>query len=364
MTKVLSASALTIGIIEGVAESTTLIIKVFSGIVSDYLGKRKTVVLIGYSLSTVTKLIFAITSSIFMIFSARFIDRIGKGIRGAPRDALIADLSPPAIRGASFGLRQSLDTVGAFIGPVFAMVLLYLTANNFRFIFLCAFLPAVIAVLLLVFGVQEKEKKGFKGERKILWNDIKRLPFSYWWVVILGGIFTLSRFSEAFLVLKASEAGMTLYLIPLTLGVMSFFYALTAYPFGRLADHISHTFLLVLGIFFLIVSNLFLAVSQTWIGIYVGVSLWGIHMGITQGLFALMVSQTIPENLRGTGYGIFSLVSGLGMLVASILAGIIWDTLGSQYTFYCGIMLSTLTLIVFLFPKKKLLPFPKNDKYT
>ena len=343
----LGASALTIGLIEGGAEATALMVKIFSGMLSDYMGKRKWLVVTGYTLAAITKPVFALATSSSAILGARLMDRIGKGIRGAPRDALIADIAPLHLRGASFGLRQSLDTVGAFLGPLIATALMLLWANDFRAIFWVAVIPAFLAVALLIFGVQEPERSSnVKPVNPIQRKNLVRLSSTYWWVVTIGAIFTLARFSEAFLVLRALESGMTLALIPLVMVLMSLVYAASAYPFGKLSDNMSHIKLLVLGLLVLIAADLVLAYSNHWSMVLIGVTLWGLHMGMTQGLLATMVADTAPADLRGTAYGFFYLISGIAMLIASVVAGILWDQLGAAFTFYAGAAFCTIALLV------------------
>lgn len=347
MVTTLGASAFTIGMIEGGAEATALIVKIFSGMLSDYLGKRKWLAVSGYALGAITKPLFALASSSSVIMSARIIDRVGKGIRGAPRDALVADIAPPHLRGAAFGLRQSLDTVGAFLGPLIAAGLMLLWANDFRAVFWVAVIPAFLAVALLIFGVQEPERSAnTKPVNPIQRKNLQRLTRSYWWVVAIGAIFTLARFSEAFLVLRAQQSGMALALVPLVMMLMSIVYAATAYPFGKLSDNMSHTKLLVLGLLVLIAADMVLAYSNHWSIVLIGVTLWGLHMGMTQGLLATMVADVAPADLRGTAYGFFYLMSGIAMLIASALAGLLWDQYGASYTFYAGAIFCVLALIV------------------
>ena len=348
----LGASALTIGLIEGAAESAALIVKVFSGMLSDYLGKRKWLAVAGYAMAAITKPVFALASSTGAVVSARLIDRVGKGIRGAPRDAMIADIAPLHLRGASFGLRQSLDTVGAFLGPLLATVLMLLWANDFRAVFWVAVIPAFLAVALLIFGVHEPEHKaGSQPVNPIQRKNLKRLSASYWWVVAIGAVFTLARFSEAFLVLRAQQSGMELALIPLVMMLMSIVYSASAYPFGKLSDNMSHTKLLVLGLLVLIAADLVLAYNKHWSMVLAGVSLWGLHMGMTQGLLATMVADTAPADLRGTAYGLFNLMSGIAMLIASVVAGILWDQLGADFTFYAGAVFCIIVLLIITFRK-------------
>lgn len=337
MVTVLGASALTVGIVEGVAEATAMIVKVFSGTLSDFLGRRKPLAVIGYALGALSKPLFALAGSSGMVLTARFMDRIGKGIRGAPRDALVADLAPAGVRGAAFGLRQSLDTVGAFTGPLLAIGLMLLWANDFRAVFWVAVIPGLLAVVLLLFGVKEPEKSPeAKRANPLHWREIGRLRRSYWWVVALGAVFTLARFSEAFLVLRAQQGGLSIAWVPIVLVAMNVVYAATAYPFGKLADRMSHTTLLTWGLVALIGADLALAYSQSLSTIFLGILLWGLHMGMTQGLLATMVADTAPADLRGTAFGFFNLIAGTAMLIASVLAGFLWDSFGAAWTFYAG----------------------------
>ena len=349
MVTVLGASALSVGVVEGLAEATALIVKVFSGTLSDYLGRRKGLAVFGYALGAVSKPLFALAGSFGLVVTARLIDRVGKGIRGAPRDALVADLAPPEMRGAAFGLRQSLDTIGAFLGPLIAVGLMLLWANDFRAIFWVAVVPGVLAVFVLLVGVKEPPAKA--SERRI--NPISRISLrrlgnAYWWVVAIGGVFTLARFSEAFLVLRAQQGGMPLALVPLVMVAMNAVYALSAYPFGKLSDRVDHRTLLVLGLLVLVVADFVLASSNHWSTVLAGVALWGVHMGMTQGLLATMVADVAPPELRGTAFGFFNLVSGIALLIASVVAGLIWDELGAAYTFYAGAAFSAIAIIVLI----------------
>jgi MFS family permease len=343
----LAASAFTVGLIEGAAEATALIVKVFSGTLSDYWGRRKPLAVLGYGMAALSKPLFALAATAGLVFTARMLDRVGKGIRGAPRDALLADVTPAAVRGAAFGLRQSLDTVGAFLGPLIAIGLMLLWANDFRAVFWVAIFPAALSVALLVFGVQEPDRPpGTPTVNPITRENLRRLSRDYWWVGSIAAIFTLARFSEAFLVLRAQDGGLALALVPLVLIAMNVVYALAAYPFGRLADRVSQPRLLALGLVVLIGADLLLAYSGQGVWVWGGIALWGLHMGMTQGLLATMVAQTAPENLRGTAFGLFNLVSGVAMLIASAVAGLLWDRYGPSFTFVAGAVFGGTALAV------------------
>jgi MFS family permease len=347
---ILGASAGAIGLIEGIAEATAPIVKIFSGTLSDYLGNRKWLAVAGYSLGAVSKPLFAIAPTLGIVVMARIMDRVGKGIRGAPRDALIADVTPQRLRGAAFGLRQALDTVGAFLGPLVAVLIMQTWADNFRLAFWLAVIPGLLAVGLLTFGVKEPVHEGqAKGANPIRWASLRDLDSKYWWVVGIGAVFSLARFSEAFLVLRAMQSGVPIALVPLVMVAMNIVYALSAYPFGKLADTMSHTRLLVAGLVVLIGSDVVLAHGTHWSIVVVGVALWGLHMGMTQGLLATMVAHTAPPHLRGTGFGFFNLLGGIATLASSVIAGQLWERLGAATTFYAGAAFSGVTVVLLLF---------------
>ena len=346
MATTLGASVIIIGIIEGVAEATALILKVFSGVISDYVGKRKGLALLGYGLGALSKPLFAIAPTSGVVFSARMIDRVGKEIRGAPRDALVADVTPPEIRGAAYGLRQSLDTIGAFLGPLLAVALMFVWDNDFQSIFWVAAIPAVLSIALLGFGLKEPRTAVVqKRTNPLRRENLKKLSAAYWWVVAIGSIFTLARFSEAFLVLRAQQMAIPLFAIPLVMVAMNLVYSLTAYPFGKLSDSMSHSKMLQWGLLVLIAADIVLALSSHWSTLLAGVALWGIHMGMTQGLLAAMVAHTAPPELRGTAFGMFNLMSGIALLLASAGAGVLWEVLGAASTFYAGAIICVVTLV-------------------
>ncbi|MBY5891361.1 MFS transporter [Rhizobium leguminosarum] len=346
MVTVLGTSALSVGIIEGIAKATASITKVFSGALSDWLGKRKLLAAIGYGLAAFTKPIFPLAASIEWLIAARFIDRVGKGIRGAPRDALVADIAPPDLRGASFGLRQSLDTVGAFLGPLFAIGLMWLTADHFQAVFWIAVIPAFLSVGLIVVGVKEPDrpKEQRRARMQLHRDELRRLGATYWWVVAVAAVLTLARFSEAFLILRAQSIGFSVTAIPIVLVVMSLAYSLSAYPVGVLSDRVNRTTLLAVGLVLLLAADLALAFAGDIVWVGFGVVLWGCHMGFTQGLLATLIAESAPAELRGTAFGVFNLVTGISLLVASVVAGALWDMTGPQGTFLAGAAFTMMTL--------------------
>ncbi|SJZ37582.1 Predicted arabinose efflux permease, MFS family [Enhydrobacter aerosaccus] len=335
----LGASMATVGLIEGLAEATASITKIFSGALSDWLGKRKLLAALGYGLAALTKPLFPLAPSVAWLVGARFLDRVGKGIRGAPRDALVADISPENIRGAAFGLRQALDTAGAFAGPLLAIALMWLTADNFRAVFWVAVVPAFLAFALIVTAVHEPATPA--ASRRTMKiplspSELRRLGTTFWWVTAIAVVFTLARFSEAFLVLRAQSVGLPIMLVPAVMVVMNIAYTLAAYPAGAVSDRAGRVMPLGVGICTLIAADVVLAfVASTW-GIAIGAVLWGLHMAFTQGVLAALVADAAPQDLRGTAYGVFNLVTGLAMLAASMIAGLLWDAVGPVGTFLTG----------------------------
>ena len=347
LTATLGVSVAMVGLIDGVAEATASIAKVFSGYLSDRLGKRKPLILIGYSLGALSKPVFALAGSASVVMGARLADRIGKGLRGAPRDALVADVTPPEIRGRAFGLRQSLDTIGAFAGPLLAIGLMVLFANDMRMVFWVAVIPALLAVACVVSGVEDAAVPDDKAVRPpVRLVDLKRLPRGFWGVVWIGVIFTLARFSEAFLILKASAEGLPLALAPLVLVAMNVVYALGAYPAGGLSDRVSARVLLSWGLVCLILADLALALLPGIGGAFLGIALWGAHMALTQGLLAKLVADHAPAHLRGSAFGVFNLATGVALLFASVIAGLLWDRAGPDATFLMGAVFAVVALVL------------------
>ncbi len=350
----LGASALVVGVIEGIAEATALIVKVFSGTLSDRWGKRHAITAFGYGLAAFSKPLFALASGPLLVFFARFLDRIGKGIRGAPRDALIADLAAKEIRGAAFGLRQSLDTVGAFTGPLLAMALMLAWNDDFRAVFWVAVIPAILSFLLVAFAVKDPqvplEAADARPAEKVSLDraTMRKLGGAFWGITAAATAMTLARFSEAFLILRGADLHLAIAYAPLILVGMNVVYAATAYPVGRLADRMSPRTLLFIGIAFLVAADIVLAMASNLVALSAGVALWGLHMGFTQGVFSAMVAHASPAALRGTAFGVFNLASGIAMLVASALAGALWQFVGPGATFVSGAALAALSFVITL----------------
>jgi MFS family permease len=350
---VLHAGTVSVGLIEGASEAVALMAKTFSGALSDWLGRRKALLFIGYAIGTATKPLFALAAGVPLVFAARFIDRIGKGIRGAPRDALVADATPTHLRGAAFGLRQSLDTVGAFVGPLLAVLFMWVAAGDFRKVFWIAVIPGTIALVLILFGVRESSARATESTRRpIHFSALKELGSAFWMVLLFGAIFTLARFSEAFLLLRAQSVGMAAGTIPFVLVVMNVAYSLTAYPVGKLSDRVGRTGLLTAGLALLIAADLVLALGgQTW-QISCGAVLWGVHMGLTQGLLAAMVADTAVASLRGTAFGIYGLACGVAVLGGNLITGLLWSVYGPRLVFEAGALLAGVTLLGYLLLQK------------
>lgn len=344
---VLGTSVLTVGVIEGIAEATASIVKIFSGALSDRLGKRKLLAAAGYGIAAFTKPIFPLAASVGWLVAARFIDRVGKGIRGAPRDALVADLTSPELRGASFGLRQSLDTIGAVLGPLVAMAFMLLLADNFTAVFWIAVIPAFLSFAIIVFAVRDPDHRNATAPVRspLSAAELRRLGTSYWLIVGIATVFTLARFSEAFLLLRAQSVGLTLALVPVVMVLMNVIYAATAWPVGVLSDKIGRYGLLAGGFTLLVVADLVLALGSSIAAVGVGVALWGLHMGLTQGLLASLVADTAPAELRGTAFGMFNLITGVAALIASIIAGALWDVAGPAGTFLTGAIFTAVALL-------------------
>jgi len=355
LTGTLGASVVLVGIIDGIAESTAAISKIFSGYISDKIGRRKPLILFGYGLGALTKPLFAIAGGPMIVLGARFADRIGKGIRGAPRDALIADVTPPDIRGRAFGLRQSMDTIGAVAGPLLAIALMALFASNIRAVFWVAVIPGLLAALLVIFGV--RDRRAAAADPRALPISFKAIALftpTFWTIVVIGVVFTLARFSEAFLILKASQEGLPLVLAPLVLVIMNVVYSLGAYPAGAASDRLQASRLLLLGLAALVAADLSFVLMPGLIGVFAGTAFWGVHMALTQGLLSKLVADHAPAQLRGSAFGLFNLSTGIAMLLASIIAGLLWDHAGSSATFIAGAGFAAVAALIVISARNRL----------
>ncbi len=349
MVAALGASPLLLGVLEGVAESIALVLKLFAGTLSDLTRRRKPLVVLGYGLATLAKPLFVIATTTTMVFAARTIDRVGKGIRGAPRDALITDLTPAEVRGAAFGLRQALDTIGALLGPLLAALLLGAMATDFGGVFMVATVPAVLALIVLVIGVREPDRVAAHVVPKPEWRMLAQLPAAFWWVAAAGGGLSLARFSEAFLILRADSLGLTLAHAPLVLLVMNAVYAMSVFPLGRFSDRLTvrgHGYLLALSLALLVAADLTLGFARGPEFLWLGVALWGLHMGASQGLLSRMVADAAPVHLRGTAFGVFNAVGGLMVLVSNVAVGGLWTAFGPRVAFVAGAVVASLTLLL------------------
>lgn len=351
LVSVLGASYTAVGVIEGLGEGTTLLVKFISGPLSDRLKNRKLLVLIGYTMAALSKPLFALAPNVSMVLGARLFDRVGKGIRDAPRDALMADIVPESLRGRAFGLRQSLDTVGAFVGPLLAIFLMSLLHENFRLIFWIALIPGLIAVVLIVFGVREPEHKP-NGKARFSLRDLRLFGHAFWIVCLCGASLQLARFSEAFLILRAKDLGLAMGFIPLVLVVMNVVYALSAYPAGDLSDRIGRKRLITLGFLILLLADIALSLGSHLVWIFAGIMLWGLHLGLTQGLLAALVADTCPVEYRGTAYGIFNLFSTVALIIGNLFAGFLWDRFGAATTFSTAGVVAFGGLVAFMMSER------------
>jgi len=350
---VLGSTYTTVGLIEGVGEAMVLVLKVFAGPLSDWWGKRKPLVLAGYSLAALSKPLFALAPTVGWVFGAKIFDRVGKGIRGAPRDALIADVVPEDLRGRAFGLRQSLDTVGAVLGPLLAIGLMQAFDGDYRRVFWMAVIPALLCVIVIVAGVQDSPNHGENNSRKkIQFSSVREFKAAFWVVALAGGLSQLARFSESFLILKAHQGGLALSLAPVVLVAMNIVYAVSAYPIGWLSDKMGRTGMVSVGLLILAIADAVLGSAQGLVQIFAGIALWGLHLGFTQGTLAALVADTCPEQFRGTAYGLFNLFSAVALFIASALAGYLWDKQGSQLTFYVSGGLALISLAIFAFCRR------------
>jgi MFS family permease len=339
-----------VGVIEGIAEATASITKAFSGAVSDWVGRRKPLVVAGYALAAATKPLFPLAQGLSLVLAARFLDRFGKGVRGAPRDALIADVTPAAVRGAAYGMRQALDTVGALFGPLAAAGLMVVLADDIRAVYWIAVVPALLSVVILVALVREPERPSAAaaGRARLRLADVRQLNGTVW--AFLGIVLALSagRLGEAFLILRGTDTGLPVAAAPLVLATMSAAYALSSYPAGRLSDRIGRARLVAGGFMLLVLANALLAMAQAPVVVFAGALLWGVHMGATQGVLAAMVADVAPERLRGTAFGLFHCAVGVAMLGSGMAAGVLWQAFGAAVAFAAATVVAALATAAFV----------------
>lgn len=349
----LGASPFAVGLIDGLAEAVVSTTKLFSGVISDWLGRRKPLLLIGYGLAAVSKPFFPLANGALMVLSARVLDRFGKGIRGAPRDALVADITPPALRGAAYGLRQSMDTAGAFIGPALAIALMALSGGDIRYVFSWAVLPAALSVLTILFFVREPKVvvdhpiRSFPLQRAA----ISRLSTRFWLIVVVGSVLTMARFSDAFLLLRGQGVGLSAQWTPLVLIVMNGVYAVSAYPFGIAADRYSRFRLLALSAAILVLAEGALCIPNLS-AVLMGAGLWGLHLGVSQGLLSALIADSAPNTLRGTAFGLYNVISGGVALCASVVAGLLWTFAGPWLAYGGGALFALIGVFACLWLEK------------
>jgi len=356
LVRVLGASMASVGLIEGLAEAANSFIKIFSGATSDWIGRRKPLVVFGYALSATVKTLFPIAETVPTVLAARVIDRLGKGIRDAPRDAFLADITVPEIRGSGFGLRLALAIAGFVFGPLIAVALMRLSGNDFRLVFWIALAPAYLSIVVLLLAVKELPFAVDAGERRfsIQGKDLAALPARFWWVIAIAGLLALARFSQAFIVLKADDVGLEAAFLPIMLAVMYLVYSMTAYPFGVLADYVDRRLQLGIGAVVLIGADVILATAGDIWWTVLGAALWGLQMGVTQGLLGATVADAAPDHLRGVAFGFYDVANGVAALGASAGAGMLWTVAGPAAAFGTGAFIAAAaTLMLMLRPLPK-----------
>jgi Major Facilitator Superfamily. len=342
LVNVLGASVVAVGMIEGVAEGIAAFTKVFAGAASDYFRRRKTLIVLGYALAALAKPLFPLATSASWVFAARFIDRMSKGIRDAPRDALVADITAQTERGAAYGLRQALDSLGSVVGPILAVLLMLALSGKIRTAMWIAVIPGILAVIVVALLVREPHQKQAAVREPPDWGKARELPPRFWLIVTVGAIFTAARFSDSFLILRARDIGLSASYAPMIIVVLSCICAAGAYPAGVASDRISPRNLLLIGLGFLIAADVVLGVGHSIVPIFAGGALWGVHLALTQGVFAKIISDFVPVDLRGTGFGIFDLARGVAFVIANVVAGWWWRMSGAPAAFFSAAAFATI----------------------
>jgi len=360
LTEVLHASHTKVGILEGVAIALMFASKIVSGVLSDVFRTRKPMIAVGSIFTILVKFMFAAATSFNPVFLAKCIDRLSKGVRSSPTDALIADLSTNQTHGKSYGIRQTLYPLGVVFGSLLATGLMMITSNNYRTVFLLATIPGIVALLILPFLIPQPKIRHEIPKRTLRWNikDIKFLSYRFWLLLSVTTILMLARFSEAFLNLQAKSVGWKIAMLPLLFVAYELVHAAVAYPMGRLADKVSRKKLLLIGMSVLVIANFILIGATTWRGALVGVMVVGLHMGMTQGLISAMIADEAPADLRGTAFALYYFCIGGSVMIGNVIAGHLSDTYGIQGCFYGGALFTSLAALALVF----VIRFSPSDK--
>lgn len=343
----LGTSHIKIGIMEGVAIFLAFAAKVVTGICSDMWQTRKPFILFGTIFTVITKCLFVAATNIYFVFFARFIDRIAKGVRSAPTDALLADIGTKKNYGSVFGIRQALYTLGGVCGALAASICMLASHNSYRVVFIVAVIPALISLWICISFITNPSPEKDNGKNKKLWNvkDIHLLPKEFWFLLIITLFIMVARFSEAFLTLRAKELSWPLAMLPVLIIIMDLVHAGVALLCGSWESKFSKQFLLLIGMVFFIAANIILALATNGFFVVSGFILVGVHMGITQGLLRALIAESTPAHLRGTAYALFYLVSGIAVLAGNGAAGFCADSYGLFSVFIFG---GSFTCISFL----------------
>jgi MFS family permease len=362
-----------IGLLEGLAEFASYVTKLLSGVISDNMPRRKPLVVFGVGLAVVSRILLAFSPTVFLITLTRIMERLGNGIQATPRDALVGDITPPHRRGEAYGLKRSIAQAGSLLGAFLGFVVMYYTNDDYLMVFFVACIPSVLAFMVLLFFV--KENKGHKtsaataeiplpdAKRKhpIQLKNLKRMGRSYWMIIVIAAFFMLARFSETFLNLHANKSfDLAPKLLPMVMLAYNAGYFFISYPIGYIADRMNRYWILVIGILMLVLSDFFLATAQNLTFFFIGAFFWGVQLGITQNVFTTLIAETVPEDLRGTGFGIFYIVCAFSALIADNAVGHISENFGLFHVYTYGGVIGIISLFVLTFtmgyrPKKKLI---------
>ncbi len=361
MKTVLGIAVSTIGTLEAIVEAIAYAIRIFSGILSDYMKRRKSLMLIGFILLTIAKPILAFSTNIIQIFTARTLDRLGNGIQASPREALVGDIAPKKSKGACYGLRHSLSVIGSTLGGLFGILVMKSTNNDFQLMFLLATIPAIFAVFVIIFFVREKrnnnieENQQSNSKKFIRLSDLPKLGIKFWILMMTVGILMLGRFSEIFISLNACDNfGLNVAYGTAITVVYNLTSTLSGYPVGLLSDKINRTNLLLIGIIILFLSHTTIFLAGNLLTIFIGTFLWGIQIGITQSIISTLVSDYVPKELRGTGFGVYYLITSISTASASVIAGFLsqHNSGNESIAFLYGAITTTIAILIFLSTRK------------